>query len=203
MNRIFFIDNQDSFTYNLVEELKALDFTVDVYRNTVEPDYIFQQIEHSQQIGEKPLLFLSPGPGKPSDSACMMSLISRCEGRYPIIGICLGHQAIAEHFGADVVLAGETVHGKSSLIDCQSHPLFSGLGNSILVARYHSLKVDNVPDNLNVIASYNSMPMVIIDEAKHIVGFQFHPESILTTNGTALLKQTVNYLLHNSEHKGQ
>lgn len=195
MNRIFFIDNQDSFTYNLVEELKALSFVVDVYRNTVDPEYVYQQIEASKNNGESPLVFLSPGPGKPSDSVCMMTLLNKCSGKFPIVGICLGHQAIAENFGADVVLAGETVHGKSSYIECDSHPIFDGLGTSISVARYHSLKVDNVPDNLNVIAKFEDMPMVIIDETLKIVGFQFHPESILTTNGTAILKQTIDYLL--------
>ncbi|NVK25111.1 MAG: aminodeoxychorismate/anthranilate synthase component II [Gammaproteobacteria bacterium] len=198
MNRIFFIDNQDSFTYNLVEELKALQFQVDVYRNTVDADYIFQQIENSKANGESPLLFLSPGPGKPSDSVCMMTLLSKCVGVYPIIGICLGHQAIAEHFGADVVLAGETVHGKSSFIECCPHPIFGDLQTPISVARYHSLKVDNVPNNLKVIAKFEDMPMVIIDEKKRTVGFQFHPESILTTNGTAILKQTIEYLLGHS-----
>ena len=189
MNRIFFIDNQDSFTYNLVEELNALSLQVEVYRNTVDPEYVYQQIEASKNRGEAPLLFLSPGPGKPADSVCMMTLLNKCAGKYPIVGICLGHQAIAEHFGADVVLAGETVHGKSSFIDCLSHPIFEGLGNPISVARYHSLKIDNVPNNLNIIASFGDMPMVIIDEQLKIVGFQFHPESILTTYGSTLLSQ--------------
>ena len=195
MNKIFFIDNQDSFTYNLVEELKALAFDVEVYRNTVEPDFILAEIEAAEKQGKSPLLFLSPGPGKPSESTCMMSLLASCQGRFPIIGVCLGHQAIAEHYGGKVVLAGETVHGKSSNIEASDHSIFAGMGNIIPVARYHSLKVDALPDSLSVEASLNGMPMVIMDEANKVAGFQFHPESILTTDGTRLLKQTIDYLI--------
>lgn len=195
MSKIFFIDNQDSFTYNLVEELKALNFDVEVYRNTVAPDYVLNAIEEAKQQGLSPLLFLSPGPGKPSESQCMMSLIASCKGKYPIIGVCLGHQAIAEYYGGDVVLAGETVHGKSSPITLSQHPIFDGLGNTMSVARYHSLKVENLPDNLAVEAYLDEMPMVIMDEQNSVAGFQFHPESILTTDGTRLLKQTIDFLI--------
>lgn len=195
MNKIFFIDNQDSFTYNLVEELKALEFDVEVYRNTVEPSFILAEIEAAKAQGKSPLLFLSPGPGKPSESTCMMSLLASCQGRFPIIGVCLGHQAIAEHYGGKVVLAGETVHGKSSSIEASDHPIFSRMGNTISVARYHSLKVDDLPGNLSVEASLDGMPMVIMDESNKVAGFQFHPESILTTDGTRLLKQTIDYLI--------
>lgn len=195
MSKIFFIDNQDSFTYNLVEELKALNFDVEVYRNTVSADYVLNEIEQAEQQGLNPLLFLSPGPGKPSESECMMSLLASCKGKFPIIGVCLGHQAIAEYYGGKVVLAGETVHGKSSTIKLSQHPIFSGLGDTMLVARYHSLKVADLPDNLSVEASLEEMPMVIMDEQNSVAGFQFHPESILTTDGTRLLKQTIDYLV--------
>ena len=195
MNKIFFIDNQDSFTYNLVEELKALNFPVEVYRNTVDPEFILAEIEAAHAQGAAPLLFLSPGPGKPSESTCMMSLLSACNGRFPIIGVCLGHQAIAEYYGGEVVLAGETVHGKSSTITVTDHPIFAGLGDTISVARYHSLKVANLPSILSVEAELDGMPMVIMDSEKRVAGFQFHPESILTTQGTQLLKQTIDYLL--------
>ena len=194
MFKIFFLDNQDSFTYNLVEELKQLNFDVEVFRNTVSSSHIFKLIQDCQQQGDNPVLFLSPGPGKPSDSPCMMELITLCEGNTPIVGICLGHQAIAEHFGAKVVVAGETVHGKASTIECCTHPVFTGLPQLLSVARYHSLIVSNLPTNLLQIASLNEMVMAIIDEPNKIVGFQFHPESILTTDGQRLLKQTIEYI---------
>lgn len=199
MSKIFFIDNQDSFTYNLVEELKALRFDVEVYRNTVEPSYVLAAIEKSKEQGQSPLLFLSPGPGKPSESECMMSLLDACTGKYPIVGVCLGHQAIAEYYGGKVVLAGETVHGKSSTIQLSQHPIFAGLGNSMSVARYHSLKVAELPETLAVEAYLDDMPMVIMDEKNSIAGFQFHPESILTTDGTRLLKQTIDFLIRRKE----
>lgn len=195
MSKIFFIDNQDSFTYNLVEELKALNFEVEVYRNTVEPNYVLSAIEEAKQQGLSPLLFLSPGPGKPAESTCMMSLLDSCAGKYPVIGVCLGHQAIAEYYGGQVVLAGETVHGKSSTITLSEHPIFSGLGDTISVARYHSLIVSELPETLSVEAYLEDMPMVVMDEQRAVVGFQFHPESILTTDGTRLLKQTIDFLI--------
>ena len=161
----------------------------------LDPDYVLSAIEEAQQQGLSPLLFLSPGPGKPSESTCMMSLLESCTGRFPIIGVCLGHQAIAEYYGGQVVLAGETVHGKSSTISLSQHPIFSGLGDTISVARYHSLKVAKLPQTLAVEAYLNDMPMVIMDEANSVAGFQFHPESILTTDGTRLLKQTIDFLV--------
>jgi anthranilate synthase component 2 len=194
MGKIVFLDNQDSFTYNLVDELKSLDFDVTVYRNTVSANTILETIDEIKSSGETPVLFLSPGPGKPSDSVCMMTLLEKLAGSIPIIGVCLGHQAIAEHFGAQVVLAGETVHGKSSVVDCNEHPIFEGLGPKMNVARYHSLAVKELPKNLTVIANYQHIPMAIADDEKKIIGFQFHPESILTTQGSELLRQTVRYL---------
>jgi anthranilate synthase component 2 len=194
MGKIVFLDNQDSFTYNLVDELKSLNFDVTVYRNTVSANTILETIDEIKSSGEIPVLFLSPGPGKPSDSVCMMTLLKTLAGNIPIIGVCLGHQAIAEHFGAEVVLAGETVHGKSSIVDCNNHPIFEGLGPKMNVARYHSLAVKALPENLTVIANYKHIPMAIADDEKKIIGFQFHPESILTTQGSELLRQTVRYL---------
>jgi anthranilate synthase component 2 len=88
------------------------------------------------------------------------------------------------------------VHGKSSKINLVTHPIFNDIGDSISVARYHSLKVSNLPESLSVLADYETMPMVIMDESNKVAGFQFHPESILTTAGTKLLNQTINYLLN-------
>ncbi|MDU0111598.1 gamma-glutamyl-gamma-aminobutyrate hydrolase family protein [Psychrosphaera aquimarina] len=194
MSKIFLLDNQDSFTYNLVDELRCLDNQIEIFRNTVNPQMIIDQINNSIQAGEKPLLFLSPGPGKPSDSVCMTKLIEYAVGTIPIIGVCLGHQAIAEHYGAIVTLAGETVHGKSSVITCQPHEIFDGLGTNMSVARYHSLIVKDLPSDITVIGQLGDIPMVFIDEKNKTLGFQFHPESILTTDGSRLLEQAINYL---------
>jgi anthranilate synthase component 2 len=194
MSKIFFLDNQDSFTYNLVDELRCLHYDIEIFRNTVNPELIIEQIKQSLAAGEKPLLFLSPGPGKPSESVCMTALIEYAVSNIPVIGVCLGHQAIAEHYGATVTLAGETVHGKSSLISCKDHEIFNGLGDTMSVARYHSLIVKDLPDSIEVIGQLDDIPMVFIDETHKTLGFQFHPESILTTNGSRLLEQAINYL---------
>ena len=198
MANIVFIDNQDSFTYNLVDELEKLNHKVTVYRNTVSKQTIESKVFELQKAGQSVILFFSPGPGTPSDSPCMSDLLKSLSGVVPIFGVCLGHQAIAEYFGGKVGLAGETVHGKSSVIQCEAHPIFDGLPRNLTVARYHSLVATSVPDNLMVIGHYNNMPMAFIDENNRILSFQFHPESILTTLGAKLLEQSINYLLKES-----
>ncbi|MDO6718071.1 aminodeoxychorismate/anthranilate synthase component II [Psychrosphaera sp. 1_MG-2023] len=198
MSKIYFIDNQDSFTYNLVEELNALELNVEVYRNTLSAEFITQRIENSIANNEQPILFLSPGPGTPSDSPTMMALIAKFCGVIPIIGICLGHQALAEHYGATVDLAGETVHGKSSVIDLKDHEIFNDFGNALQVARYHSLVARDLPSELKQIAMFGDLVMAMVHEQDKTLGFQFHPESILTTNGSHLLKNSIAYLTQNS-----
>ncbi len=199
MTTIIFIDNQDSFTYNLVDELEKLDLNVVVFRNTVKQSVIVEKIQSSFKSDSATILFFSPGPGKPSDIPCMNNLLNAYAGKLPILGVCLGHQAIAEHFGGKVGLAGETIHGKASIIECKEHPIFVGLPKALTVARYHSLKATFVPKNLNVIGHFNDMPMAYIDESRRILGFQFHPESILTTHGTKLLEQSINHLIRSEE----
>lgn len=194
MKPIYFIDNQDSFTYNLVEELKALDFSVQVYRNHIDADIIVDKINKDIDAGLKPILFLSPGPGTPAKAGNLLEIIKQCHSLLPIIGVCLGHQAISQFYGGNVGLAGETVHGKSSTITLENHPIFADFGNALTVARYHSLVVSELPDNLNVIAQYEDLIMSVIDETNKVLGFQFHPESILTTQGSELLKSSIEYL---------
>lgn len=194
-NKVIFIDNQDSFTYNLVDELLSLEFDVEVYRNTVDASFIENIIDGYIAKGIQPILFLSPGPGRPDQSPCMMQLISFAQGKIPIIGVCLGHQALAQHYGGNVTVAGTTVHGKSSFIEVTEHSIFRGLGNALQVARYHSLIVNDLPEQLEVIGKYQDLTMAMIDESNRVLGFQFHPESILTTQGSTLLKQSIEYLL--------
>ncbi|WP_333608071.1 aminodeoxychorismate/anthranilate synthase component II [Arsukibacterium sp.] len=189
---MYLLDNIDSFTYNLVDEFAQLGYPVKLYRNTVPADYIVAQM----QAETLPvLLVLSPGPGSPADAGSMPALLALCAGRYPVLGICLGHQAIVEHFGGVVGRAGETVHGKTSAIKLQHHPVFAGLPNPFLVARYHSLMATDMPDNLTLLAHDRHIPMAVINESTCMLGFQFHPESILTTLGKPLLKQSIEYLL--------
>jgi anthranilate synthase component 2 len=191
--KIYFIDNFDSFSYNLVDEFAQLGIELVVYRNTINVETLLAKMAAETQTV---VLVLSPGPGAPSDAGNLNGIINAAKGRYPMLGICLGHQAIVESYGGVVGHAGETVHGKSSRIELTEHPVFASLGHSIPVARYHSLMATKVPDSLDVIASYQTIPMAVANETDKVIGFQFHPESILTPNGAALLKQSLAYLLN-------
>ncbi len=189
---IYLLDNIDSFSYNLVDEFAQLGYAVKLYRNTLPADYIYAQMQNETA---PVLLVLSPGPGSPGAAGSMPALLALCEGKFAVLGICLGHQAIVEHFGGVVGRAGETVHGKTSAITLQNHPLFAGLPNPFLVARYHSLMATEMPAALTQLANDRHIPMAVINEDKRMLGFQFHPESILTTLGKPLLKQSIDYLL--------
>ncbi|WP_394175498.1 aminodeoxychorismate/anthranilate synthase component II [Thalassotalea litorea] len=190
--KLYMLDNLDSFTYNLVDEFKTLGFAPVIYRNTVSADYIYQTM-----LAEKDpvILVISPGPGSPSQAGCLMELLQRCCGKFPILGICLGHQALVEHYGGNVERAGEIVHGKASLVAHQQQGPFANLPSPLPVARYHSLIATNMPDTLTVIADYQGMAMAIEHSQDKVLGFQFHPESLLTSKGSQLLEQSFQYLL--------
>jgi len=196
MTKLFMLDNLDSFTYNLVDEFQCLGFEPSVYRNTLSADFIFEKmLEHTQKTSEPVLLVLSPGPGEPSKAGCLMALIKKCAGRIPMLGICLGHQALIEHYGGKVERADEIVHGKASNITHTGKGAFDKIQNPLPVARYHSLVGNKIPDELEVIADYNGMCMAISSDKDAILAFQFHPESILTTFGATLLAQSIQHLL--------
>ena len=192
MSVVYLLDNLDSFSYNLVDEVAQLGFSLKLYRNTVPAAYIFEKMQQEQQ---PVVLLLSPGPGAPSQAGSMPELIALCAGKFPMLGICLGHQALVEHYGGVVGRAGETVHGKTSIIELTDHPVFGALPKQFPVARYHSLMATEVPDSLQVIAAYQHIPMAIVHEEHKALGYQFHPESILTTLGKPLLKQSLDYLM--------
>jgi len=196
MTKLFMLDNLDSFTYNLVDEFQCLGFEPSVYRNTLSADFIFNKmLEHTQKTSEPVLLVLSPGPGEPNKAGCLMALIQLCAGRIPMLGICLGHQALIEHYGGRVDRAEEIVHGKASSITHSGSGAFKNIQNPLPVARYHSLIGKDIPKSLDVIAEYNGMCMAISKEEDAVLAFQFHPESILTTFGATLLAQSIQYLL--------
>lgn len=192
MSVVYLLDNLDSFSYNLVDEVAQLGFSLKLYRNTVPAAYIFEKMQQEQQ---PVVLLLSPGPGAPAEAGSMPELIALCAGKFPMLGICLGHQALVEHYGGVVGRAGETVHGKTSIIELSDHPVFGALPKQFPVARYHSLMATEVPDALQVIAAYQHIPMAIVHEEHKALGYQFHPESILTTLGKPLLKQSLDYLM--------
>ncbi len=191
MADILLLDNIDSFTYNLVDQLRAFGHNVVIYRNNVPADTLIARLQEM----ENPVLLLSPGPGAPKDAGCMPELLLRLRGRLPIIGICLGHQAIVEAYGGHVGQAGEILHGKASAVSHDDTGMFAGLSNPLPVARYHSLVGSKVPNELTVNATFNGMVMAVRHDADRVCGFQFHPESILTTQGARLLEQTLAWAL--------
>ncbi|WP_198678775.1 aminodeoxychorismate/anthranilate synthase component II [Pseudidiomarina insulisalsae] len=193
--RIILIDNIDSFSYNLVDELRQLGYPLTVYRNTVSLATIRADLEN---YDGPQLICLSPGPGHPRQAGNLMDVIDYAKDRYPLLGICLGFQALLETYGATVKRCGETLHGKSSLIRCQQHTIFANLPDPLPVARYHSLAGYQLPDTVEVLgdveAAGEMIPMAAYFAGHQAIGFQFHPESILTGRGTQLLAQTVQFL---------
>ncbi|KGQ31580.1 anthranilate synthase subunit II [Gallibacterium anatis] len=191
MANILFLDNFDSFTYNLVDQFRVLGHNVTVYRNDCELDTLIKAATAQPDT----ILALSPGPGNPQQAGNMLPLINALKHQCPIIGICLGHQAIIEAFGGEIVHAGEVMHGKVSKITHDNQAMFAGLPNPLSVARYHSLIGSNLPSELIVNAEYHHIVMAVRHQSLPICGFQFHPESILTVQGGQLLKQTIDWLL--------
>jgi len=197
--KLYLLDNFDSFTYNLVDQFRSLGFEVLIYRNDVSADYLAEKLLNETQHAA---LVLSPGPGAPHEAGCMMELIAKVAGKVPMLGICLGHQAMVEYYGGKVERAPFVVHGKASPTVHSGQGVFANLPSPLPVARYHSLVATKVPDCLEVIATTDDMPMAILHDAHKAVGFQFHPESILTTLGSQLLTQTLNYLTTTSISQG-
>lgn len=191
MADILLLDNIDSFTYNLVDQLRSSGHRVVIYRNQIPAEVIINKLTEM----ENPVLMLSPGPGTPSEAGCMPELLNKLRGKLPIIGICLGHQAIVEAYGGHVGQAGEILHGKASLVEHDDEGMFSGLPSPLPVARYHSLVGSQIPAGLTVNASFNGMVMAVRHDEERVCGFQFHPESILTTQGARLLEQTLEWAL--------
>jgi anthranilate synthase/aminodeoxychorismate synthase-like glutamine amidotransferase len=179
---VLLIDNLDSFTFNLVESLKRLGTRVRVLRNSVPAADALAQAERAGAA-----IMLSPGPGGPRDAGCCLDLIALAKGRVPVVGICLGHQAIAEEAGATVARAPAPVHGKATTIDHDGEGPFAGLPSPLRVARYHSLAVRDLPDRFTVHATAEGTVMAFSDRQARQAGLQFHPESILTTHGDAML----------------
>jgi anthranilate synthase component 2 len=196
--RIFLLDNVDSFTYNLVDELSQLGFALEVYRNQVSADVILQRMQQAA-AHEPVILCLSPGPGHPSDAGCLMELIAKASGQFPMLGICLGFQALIQHAGGEVGRGEVVMHGKSSAMQLSEHAVFAGLDSPLLVARYHSLQATKLAAGVEIIAKVGAIPMASYQVSNASIGFQFHPESIMTIHGSSLLQNTVEFLLAQAE----
>lgn len=182
MRPVLMIDNLDSFTFNLVEAIERLGAKVRVLRNSVAAETALALAEESGAT-----LLLSPGPGRPEDAGCCLELIARAKGRVPLLGICLGHQAIVLEAGGTVERAPEPVHGKASLLEHDGAGPFEGIEGPVRIGRYHSLCTRGLPRRLRVHAGIDGMAMAISDPQALQTGLQFHPESVLTPAGNRIL----------------
>lgn len=182
--KILFIDNFDSFTYNLVDEFAKRDCPTRVYR----ADISLEQLQKAADEFEPDLLVLSPGPGNPDTAGITLAAIETFKGRVPIFGVCLGHQSIVRHFGGEIVHAPQVMHGKPSRITHDGTDLFEGLENPLQVGRYHSLCAMTLPDCLRQTAEFEGIVMGVVHKTLPIYGVQFHPESILTPAGGKIIE---------------
>ena len=185
--KVVLIDNRDSFTFNLVDELNRLSCDILTYQNYASVETITELYES----GQMDMLLISPGPGNPDTAGCCLEVVNQLLGKVTIAGICLGHQIIVQALGGSIGQFAAVVHGKSSLVTHDGSGLFAGLNSPMKVARYHSLSARDVPEELEVTAMTDDVPMAVANEAKSLYGLQFHPESILTVSGQQLLQNLV------------
>jgi anthranilate synthase component 2 len=182
MADVLVIDNYDSFTWNLVQEMGELGATLEVRRND---NITIDEIRALRPDG----IVISPGPGRPEQAGISCDVIRDLGGEFPIFGVCLGHQAIGQVFGASIVRAPSIMHGKVSEITHEGQGVFAGLPSPLIATRYHSLVIDpaTLPADLVVTAWTGDIIMGVRHRAKEIEGVQFHPESVLTKDGLAML----------------
>jgi anthranilate synthase/aminodeoxychorismate synthase-like glutamine amidotransferase len=192
---IVLIDNYDSFTYNLVQYFQILGQVVSVYKND-EINCLEIEALAPQSI------VISPGPNSPEQAGISLELIQNFYTKFPILGICLGHQCLAKYFGAKICRAKEVLHGKTSIITHNYQRLFQDIPNQFKAARYHSLLVDvgSLPSSLCIDAWAENDIMAISHQTYPLFGLQFHPEAILSEYGLQLLN---NFLKYNNATKGQ
>ncbi len=183
-SKILMIDNYDSFTYNLVQYLGELGAELVVRRNDdIDAGTIFNDLKPSAII-------ISPGPGRPEGAGNCLDIIDKCHTEMPILGVCLGHQAIGQCFGATIGYAPSLMHGKTSDIQHSGHALFAEVSNPFCATRYHSLVIEpgTVPEDFDIVATTEGDVIMAIAHRKlPVYGIQFHPESILTLPGKRIL----------------
>lgn len=181
---ILLIDNYDSFAYNLYQLIGSIDKRIKVIRNDE------MTVKEIEQLNPDTIV-ISPGPGKPSEAGNIEEIIKYFYNKKPILGVCLGHQAICEAFGSTITYAKELMHGKSSVIEVSDDSIFKGIKRFTKVARYHSLAVEkeSLAKELKIIAlSEDNQVMAVKHRDYPVYGLQFHPESILTEDGELVIK---------------
>ncbi len=190
---VILLDNFDSFSYNLADEFARRRARVTVFRNDVAAGRI---LERAIGTGTKTLLVISPGPGRPSEAGCSLEVIRAALGRVPLLGVCLGHQALIEAVGGTVVRAPLAVHGKASQATHDGTGPFEGLPSPTPVGRYHSLAAGALPAELVPIAAADDIVMAVSHRAAPALGVQFHPESVLTPAGGQMIDNLIRWASH-------
>ena len=186
--KLLMVDNYDSFTYNIVQYFGELGSQVEVFRND---EITVAEIEARLNAGQLDRLVISPGPCSPAEAGISVAAIQHFAGKLPILGVCLGHQAIGAAFGGTIVRAQQLMHGKTSVITTTQKGVFAGLPEKFTVNRYHSLAIERAtcPDVLEITAwTEDGEIMGVRHQTLAIEGVQFHPESILTEHGHAMLR---------------
>ena len=186
--KLLMVDNYDSFTYNIVQYFGELGAEVEVFRND---EITVAEIEARLNAGQLDRLVISPGPCSPAEAGISVAAIKHFAGKLPILGVCLGHQSIGAAFGGNIIRAQELMHGKTSVITTTQKGVFAGLPEKFTVNRYHSLSIERAscPEVLEVTAwTDDGEIMGVRHRSLDIEGVQFHPESILSEHGHALLK---------------
>jgi anthranilate synthase/aminodeoxychorismate synthase-like glutamine amidotransferase len=197
--KVLFIDNFDSFTYNLVDEFCKRNCDAKVYR----ADTPLEELKRIAEQFEPSLLLISPGPGTPDTAGVTLEAINYFKDKLPIFGVCLGHQAIVQHFGGKIGHAPEPMHGKGSRVTHNGKGIFQGVENPLQVGRYHSLcaKVQELPDCLEQTAEFENIVMAVEHKTLPIYGVQFHPESILTPAGGKIIENMLSIAVSGKEAK--
>jgi len=198
MKKVLFIDNFDSFTYNLVDDFCKRNCEAKVYRADTE-------LEELKAIADEfrpDLLVISPGPGTPDTAGVSLSAVGYFKDKLPILGVCLGHQVIVQYFGGEIGHAPEPMHGKPSRVTHNQKGIFAGVENPLQAGRYHSLCVLEVPDCLEKTAEFEGIVMGIEHKELPIFGVQFHPESILTPAGGRIIENILSIAVTRSKKQG-
>ncbi len=182
--KVLLIDNYDSFVHNLADEFRCLQCEVIVVRANMPLQQVLTLIEEAQIQA----LVFSPGPGKPSDAELCLQLLEYAPKSLPILGVCLGHQCIVEHFSGKVGQAEQVVHGKHTFMMHDQKGLFADMPAPMQIGRYHSLVAETVGDELEIQAAADDEVMAVKHKQHPIYGVQFHPESILTPRGNRLIR---------------
>lgn len=185
--KVLFIDNFDSFTYNLVDDFCKRDCLAKVYR----ADTTLDELKQIADEFKPDLLVISPGPGTPDGSGVTLEAIEYFKGRIPIFGVCLGFQAIVQHFGGKIGHAPKPMHGKPSKVTHNGKGVFNNIENPLQAGRYHSLCALNLPDCLEKTAYFEDVVMAAQHKDMAVFGVQFHPESILTPAGGKIIENVL------------